>query len=224
MIDCVWRDGGRPRCVPGVSWRPGQAVAATRRPGREGFGGSWRRDGAVAAQGRHEVGMCDGSSERSRSFREGSSWIVDPERPVVDEDAGNVTPSGPLKGCFRVPGTRCMSLPPYRGVKGWSRVRNVARTREKEQRSRHLPHEAGSRDRHPGAPPSRPRRASVLPSATPPNPRPSRPRPQPARAVAETAASHTSGASFRRAEPSPVPPSAPRPRRAPAAVTPPPAR
>src|SRR6185437_9325248 len=30
---------GRPRLVPGVSWRPGQAVAATRRPGREGFAG-----------------------------------------------------------------------------------------------------------------------------------------------------------------------------------------
>jgi len=25
---------GWPRCVPGVSWRPWQAVAATRRPGR----------------------------------------------------------------------------------------------------------------------------------------------------------------------------------------------
>src|SRR5690348_6076875 len=25
--------------VPGVSWRPGQAVAATRRPGREALGG-----------------------------------------------------------------------------------------------------------------------------------------------------------------------------------------
>ena len=30
---------GRPRCVPGVSWRPWQAVAATRRPGREGYVG-----------------------------------------------------------------------------------------------------------------------------------------------------------------------------------------
>ena len=35
----------RPRCVPGVSWRPRQGVAATRRPGREGSGGSRRRDG-----------------------------------------------------------------------------------------------------------------------------------------------------------------------------------
>jgi len=33
------RAGGRPRCVPGVSWRPRQGVAATRRPGREGFSG-----------------------------------------------------------------------------------------------------------------------------------------------------------------------------------------
>ncbi len=36
------RRGGRPSCVPGVSWRPGQAVAATRRPGREGVRGKVR--------------------------------------------------------------------------------------------------------------------------------------------------------------------------------------
>ncbi len=33
---------GRPRSVPGVSWRPGQAVAATRRPGRQGGSGKDR--------------------------------------------------------------------------------------------------------------------------------------------------------------------------------------
>ena len=41
---------GRPRCVPGVSRRPGQAVAATRRPGREASAGNWRRDRAVPGQ------------------------------------------------------------------------------------------------------------------------------------------------------------------------------
>ena len=35
--------GARPsECVPGVSWRPWQAVAAMRRPGREGFLGEGR--------------------------------------------------------------------------------------------------------------------------------------------------------------------------------------
>ncbi len=34
---CVAAGPARPSCVPGVSWRPGQAVAAARRPGREGL-------------------------------------------------------------------------------------------------------------------------------------------------------------------------------------------
>ena len=52
------RDGGvrgrcgRPSCVPGVSWRPWQAVAATRRPGREGL---CREEGTGTARSRTSV-------------------------------------------------------------------------------------------------------------------------------------------------------------------------
>jgi Ca2+-binding RTX toxin-like protein len=38
----------RPRCVPGVSWRPGQAVTATRRPGREGDSGIGHGFGTIS--------------------------------------------------------------------------------------------------------------------------------------------------------------------------------
>ena len=43
---------GRPRCVPGVSWRPGQAVAATRRPGREASWGTAQGRGPSAGASR----------------------------------------------------------------------------------------------------------------------------------------------------------------------------
>src|SRR4029077_1522496 len=49
--------GGRGRAVPGVSWRPGQAVAATRRRARRAFGG---KDTGSCAFGEDRHGDVDG--------------------------------------------------------------------------------------------------------------------------------------------------------------------
>ena len=212
----------RPRCVPGVSRRPGQAVAATRRPGRGGSEGELaqgrcgsgprgRCPPAGPARGRHEVGMCDGSSERSRASVTllHGTWIQK-GRSVRKMPGTSHLPGlrGPL---FGSPGRAAWIRRPIGRPKGG----HVFVTSQEPMRKVTFPASPSrggilrpSRP-SPGAPPSLFRHS--------PHPRPSRPRPRPrpARAVAETAASlptgrrpHTaasltSGAGFKRPRPSP---------------------
>jgi len=55
---------GRPRCVPGVSWRPRQGVAATRRPGREGSAGKSTK-ASERCRGRHRSSCISPQAQRS---------------------------------------------------------------------------------------------------------------------------------------------------------------
>ena len=80
--------GGRPSYVPGVSWRPGQAVTATRRPGREGFVGK-------TAQGRWFAGR-DGTGRRHRSSLRPYTATKD-ERCRETRDGRVATPASHLK-------------------------------------------------------------------------------------------------------------------------------
>jgi hypothetical protein len=177
----------RPRCVPGVSWQPGQAVAATRRPGRE------------------EIRGCDGSPTRSST-----SVIVLPEREA--REVGSATKAGGRRrerhssvrpgGRERTLRTRCMNLAPYRGVKPWSRVCDDRRDARNGDVPGVSPTRRATRDDRVW-----PQRRIVLSFHT----RPSRARPQPARAVTGTAAL-AAGASSWRSRPSPgASPARPRP-------------
>src|SRR5690349_24948732 len=114
--------------VLGSSWGSGQAVTPMRSPGREAC--VWK-----ASQGRREVGLPWGRRHRDgrrSDFRDDRVRKAPHLGRIVDEDAGNVTLSGPerpLSGRNPGAGNALRGLTPLWGGKYTQRVGRCWTTR-----------------------------------------------------------------------------------------------